>query len=77
MASRDLDVVVWGCTGFTGALATAYLSGDASKFFSFKLDRPGAPTGLRWAVAGRNLAKIDAVRSGTSRTPLSQALSIA
>ena len=58
----DLDVVVWGCTGFTGTLVTAYLAGQASKFHSFALRAPAAPRGLRWAMAGRNRAKIEAVR---------------
>lgn len=54
--------MVWGCTGFTGTLVTAYLAGQACKFHSFALRAPAAPRGLRWAVAGRNRAKIEAVR---------------
>lgn len=45
---RDLDVVVWGATGFTGALATAYLAGDKSSFHSFTLAGAAAPRNLKW-----------------------------
>ncbi|QIG41455.1 saccharopine dehydrogenase [Nocardioides anomalus] len=46
---RDLDLVLLGATGFTGALTAAYLAEHA-------------PAGLRWALAGRNQAKLEAVR---------------
>ena len=49
-ATRDLDVVVFGATGFTGELTAAYLAEHA-------------PAGCRWALAGRNTAKLEAVRS--------------
>jgi short subunit dehydrogenase-like uncharacterized protein len=48
MAEREYDVVVFGATGFTGALTAEYLT------------RAGA--GTRWAIAGRNRAKLEAVR---------------
>jgi short subunit dehydrogenase-like uncharacterized protein len=48
-ASRDLDVVLLGATGFTGALTADYLAEHA-------------PAGLRWALAGRNRSKLEAVR---------------
>jgi short subunit dehydrogenase-like uncharacterized protein len=47
--TRDHDVVVFGATGFTGELTAAYLAEHA-------------PAGLRWALAGRNQAKLEAVR---------------
>jgi len=47
--SRDLDVVLHGATGFTGNLTAEYLAEHA-------------PAGLRWALAGRNLAKLESVR---------------
>ncbi len=47
--SRDLDVVLLGATGFTGALTAEYLAEHA-------------PSGLRWALAGRNRGKLEAVR---------------
>jgi short subunit dehydrogenase-like uncharacterized protein len=48
MAQRDYDIVLFGATGFTGALTAEYLARHA-------------PDGLRWAVAGRNRAKLDAL----------------
>ncbi len=47
--SRELDVVLFGATGFTGGLTAAYLADHG-------------PDGLRWALAGRNLAKLEQVR---------------
>ncbi|WP_121253914.1 saccharopine dehydrogenase family protein [Nocardioides ferulae] len=47
--ARELDLVVFGATGFTGRLTAEYLARHA-------------PTGLRWALAGRNPDKLDAVR---------------
>jgi short subunit dehydrogenase-like uncharacterized protein len=49
--SRELDVVLFGATGFTGGLTAAYLAHHG-------------PEGLRWGLAGRNLAKLEQVRSG-------------
>ena len=47
--SRELDVVLFGATGFTGGLTAAYLAHHG-------------PDGLRWGLAGRNLAKLEQVR---------------
>ena len=41
---REHDVVVFGATGFTGALTAEYLARNA-------------PAGTRWALAGRNRGK--------------------
>ena len=49
MADRPYDIVVFGATGFTGGLTAEYLARHA----------PGA----RWALAGRNRDKLEAVRS--------------
>ena len=46
MAERDHDIVLFGATGFTGALTAQYLAQHA-------------PPGVRWALAGRNRAKLD------------------
>lgn len=46
---RDLDLVLFGATGFTGGLTADYLAEHG-------------PSGLRWALAGRNEAKLEAVR---------------
>jgi short subunit dehydrogenase-like uncharacterized protein len=48
--SRELDVVLFGATGFTGGLTAAYLAHHG-------------PDGLRWGLAGRNLAKLEQVRN--------------
>jgi short subunit dehydrogenase-like uncharacterized protein len=48
--ARDHDIVVLGATGFTGELTAAYLAEHA-------------PTDLRWALAGRNRDKLEAVRA--------------
>jgi short subunit dehydrogenase-like uncharacterized protein len=48
--SRKYDVVIFGATGFTGALTAQYLAKNA-------------PAELKWALAGRNRAKLQAVRS--------------
>jgi len=49
MAEREYDVVVFGATGFTGALTAEYLAHRA-------------PATTRWALAGRNREKLEAVR---------------
>ena len=49
MPTRDLDVVLFGATGFTGGLTADYLAHHA-------------PAGLRWALAGRSPDKLAAVR---------------
>jgi len=46
---RDFDLVIFGATGFTGELTAAYLAQNA-------------PDDLRWALVGRNQAKLEAVR---------------
>lgn len=48
-ADRPYDVVLFGATGFTGALTAEYLARHAGP-------------GTRWALAGRNQAKLAAVR---------------
>ncbi|WP_244242184.1 saccharopine dehydrogenase family protein [Nocardioides seonyuensis] len=48
MTDRDYDIVLFGATGFTGGLTADYLAAHA-------------PEGMRWAVAGRNRAKLDDV----------------
>ena len=48
-SEREYDVVIFGATGFTGELTAEYLARRA-------------PAGTRGALAGRNLAKLEAVR---------------
>ena len=47
---RTYDIVLFGATGFTGALTAQYLARNA-------------PAKLRWALAGRNKAKLESVRA--------------
>jgi saccharopine dehydrogenase (NAD+, L-glutamate forming) len=48
-SQRDFDIVVFGATGFTGALTAEYLAAHA-------------PAGTTWALAGRNRAKLESLR---------------
>jgi short subunit dehydrogenase-like uncharacterized protein len=47
-ASRRFDLALFGATGFTGGLTARYLAANA-------------PAGMRWAIAGRNRAKLERV----------------
>lgn len=63
MHDRKLDIVLYGATGFTGGLVAEYLA------------RASEHTPLRWALAGRSLEKLTAVRDrlglpeGSPRVP--------
>jgi short subunit dehydrogenase-like uncharacterized protein len=46
---RQFDLALFGATGFTGGLTASYLAEQA-------------PAGLRWALVGRNRAKLEAVQ---------------
>ncbi|MDH6136483.1 short subunit dehydrogenase-like uncharacterized protein [Kitasatospora sp. MAA4] len=48
-AERPYDLVLFGATGFTGALTAEYLAQHA-------------PPGCRWALAGRSRSKLEALR---------------
>ena len=48
-SERPYDIVLFGASGFTGSLTAEYLASHA-------------PNGMRWALAGRNRAKLEAVR---------------
>ena len=58
---RELEIVVWGATGFTGRLVAEYL-----------LRRYGTGD-LRWALGGRNPAKLEEVRGEIARATGSDA----
>jgi short subunit dehydrogenase-like uncharacterized protein len=49
-ADRAYDIVLFGATGFTGGLTADYLARNAGP-------------GTRWALAGRNRAKLEALRA--------------
>jgi short subunit dehydrogenase-like uncharacterized protein len=53
---REHDVVLFGATGFTGGLTAEYLARHA-------------PEGTRWALAGRNRSKLEAVRERLEARP--------
>ncbi|MEU8576502.1 saccharopine dehydrogenase family protein [Streptomyces asoensis] len=48
-ADRPYDIVLFGATGFVGALTAEYLAAHA-------------PSGLRWAIAGRSREKLERLR---------------
>jgi short subunit dehydrogenase-like uncharacterized protein len=50
MNEREFDVIVFGATGFTGRLVAEYLAQIAGD------------QGVRWAIAGRDRAKLERVR---------------
>lgn len=45
---RTLDLILLGPTGYTGKLCAEYIVGNL-------------PTDLKWAIAGRSIAKLEAV----------------
>ena len=50
MTNRDFDLVLFGATGFTGRLVAEVMA------------QHGGGEGLRWALAGRNLARLQTLR---------------
>ncbi|MFJ8007166.1 saccharopine dehydrogenase family protein [Streptomyces fagopyri] len=53
---RAYDIVLFGATGFVGALTAEYLAAHA-------------PEGLRWAIAGRDRKKLERLREGLAGAP--------
>ena len=51
MATKQFDIIIYGATGFTGRLVAEYLQAQY-----------GNDAELKWAIAGRNLDKLQAVR---------------
>jgi len=82
MSTRPYDVIVFGATGFTGKLAAEYLhaavseakrDGDYPRLSPRGRERhhavayrAGALKDLRWAVAGRDRAKLEAIQRALS-----------
>jgi short subunit dehydrogenase-like uncharacterized protein len=52
-SDRELDLVLFGATGFTGRLTAEYLARHVGR---------QGPDGLRWALAGRSRDKLEGVR---------------
>jgi len=59
-AARPYDVVFFGATGYVGALVAEYLA-------------KARPPSLRWALAGRSVAKLERVREGLAAADASLA----
>ena len=59
---REFDVVVWGATGFTGRLTAEYMLEREDREAAQNTDMD-----LRWAIAGRNAAKLETVLKEISR----------
>jgi short subunit dehydrogenase-like uncharacterized protein len=53
MSDTEFELLVWGASGFTGALVAQYLA---------RLPTDGPDGSLRWALAGRNRAKLEDLR---------------
>ncbi len=51
MTERDLDLVLYGASGFTGRQAAAYIASHAHA------------QGLRWGIAGRDAGRLERVRA--------------
>jgi short subunit dehydrogenase-like uncharacterized protein len=68
---RDYDIVIWGATGFTGKFVTAALAGNQAPFLSCTLPNSDGSVrgGLRYAIAGRNRAKLEQVASSCGCGP--------
>jgi short subunit dehydrogenase-like uncharacterized protein len=47
---RDFDIILYGATGFTGRQTVAYF-------------KQHAPSNLKWAIAGRNKLRLDALNA--------------
>ena len=55
--NREYSIVIWGASGFTGKLTAEYILG-----------RYGVSDHFRWALGGRNLAKLEKVRKEISES---------
>ena len=64
--SRRLDLVVFGATSFVGQILCRHL-----------VDRHGTQGPLRWAIAGRNAAKLDQVALATGAPTAGRDVSMA
>jgi short subunit dehydrogenase-like uncharacterized protein len=58
--NREFDIIVWGATGFTGALVCEYL-----------LAQYGTGESLRWAIAGRDAARLDDLKTSLGQNAAS------
>jgi short subunit dehydrogenase-like uncharacterized protein len=58
MKDRQFDIVLFGATGFTGKLVAEYLAKEAKG------------RDVKWAIAGRNTVKLEAVRAELARNDM-------
>lgn len=58
MSDRTFDIILFGATGFTGRLVAEYLAKEAKG------------RDVKWAIAGRNPVKLEAVRAELARADL-------
>jgi len=65
-SKKNIDVLVWGATGFTGRLVAEYLSTE------YGTQAKAGQTGLRWALGGRNKDKLKhlAEKLGAQTVPI-------
>lgn len=59
MSERDLDLVVFGASGFVGRL----VAGQVAEYLDGRLAEPGPNTGVRVGLAGRSRERLTAVRA--------------
>jgi short subunit dehydrogenase-like uncharacterized protein len=57
---KDFDLVLFGATGFTGRLVADYLAGAAAR----------ERRSVRWAIAGRNAGKLEAISRELGDVPV-------
>ena len=50
MSNKNFDIVIYGASGFTGKLVAEYMH-----------KQYGQDESISWAIAGRDLAKLDTV----------------
>ena len=55
--TKQLDLIIWGATGFTGQLVSEYINKKYSN------------TALKWGIAGRNEEKCDGRKTGKQNPP--------
>jgi short subunit dehydrogenase-like uncharacterized protein len=61
MTDKKYDIILFGCTGFTGKLAVDYLLQKQKKLLSKDNDADELQLPLKWAVSARNVQKAEEV----------------
>lgn len=55
---KKFDIVLWGASSFAGEIAAKYIAKQYGN----------RPTGLKWAIAGRNLKKLESIKTKLIQT---------